>query len=215
MIRSLLGVFAIAVASFTVIAQPAIPQNLESAVVVPVHEIVSMTENEAFCLAEDWTGGFNQSRPNGVVPILEPKFRRLFSKQFFTLFMWIQCGKPRDFRTINTERSYYWDFRYGIPEKSSKGDITNIRVLPPKQIKMDVASVTVLYDWGSKKNLSTRYTLIREDQQWKIDDIALKGYNTEAEEILPGSKSLKTELQAAYKRAEAKYQKDKQTLRQK
>lgn len=80
--------------------------------------------------------------------------------------------------------------------------------LPPKQIKMDVASVTVLYDWGSKKNLSTRYTLIREDQQWKINDIALKRYSTEAEEILPSSKSLKAELQAAYKRAVAACLKD-------
>lgn len=209
MIRSLLGVFAIAVASFTAIAQPALPQNLESAVVEPVHEIVSMPENEIFCLAEDWTGGFNRSRPNGVVPIFEPKFRRLFSKEFFTLFMWIQCGKPRDFRTINKERSYYWDFRYGIPEKSSKDDITNIRVLPPKKVKMNVANVIVLYDWGSKKSLSTRYTLIREDSQWKIDDIALKGYSTEMEEILPGSKSLKVELKAAFKRAEAKYQENR------
>ena len=181
------------------------PESIESAR-TPVQAFQRMPPQEVFCSVENWETG-----ENGVPEILMPKFDKLFGKEMLRLFVWANCRKPKFPHMLETERSFFWDFRYGTPGKSSEGDIVNIRVLPAKQIKDGRARVTVLYDWGTKKNLMTLYTLIREDGQWKIDDIALKGYSTEMEEYLPSSKSLKTELQAAYKRAEEKYLKDQQS----
>ena len=144
-----------------------------------------------------------------------PKIRQFLGGEMLRLFSWIQCGEPPQPSPLKKERSYYWDFRNGLPQAESsysKSRVKNLRVTQGKILSRNRAVIKAIFNFYliEDKEMSTTYTLIREDNKWKIDDIALKGYSTEMEEILPGSKSLKTELQAAYKRAEAKYQKDQQ-----
>ena len=142
-----------------------------------------------------------------------PRIRQFLGGEMLRLFSWIQCGEPPQPSPLKKERSYYWDFRNGLSQTESsysKSRVKNLRVSQGKILSRNRAVIKAIFNFYlvEDKEMSTTYTLIREDNKWKIDDIALKGYSTEAEEILPSSKSLKTELQAAYKRAVAACLKD-------
>lgn len=179
-----------------------------------IYMLKDMPEHEVFCLAEDWSRGITDDLPDGVIPPLESKYRKIISKEFLALFMWAHCVVPENIRPLRTERSFYWDFRYGTQAMGGSNYVENIRIGKPQISKDGKLSVSVLWDDGDIKNTWTRYTLVKENDSWKIDDIALKGYSIDMgtegmEETLPSSKSLKTELQAAYKRAEEKYNREK------
>ena len=66
----------------------------------------------------------------------------------------------------------------------------------------------MLYDFN-RNNTVTVYTLIREDGQWKIDDISPKGDGTEmSESSLYFSDSIKTDMQNNYNAAMERYKKE-------
>lgn len=145
---------------------------------------------------------------------LEEIYEKYFSKEFNKLFMWNKCSEP-DFPPKFSDVLNYsldHDFRFGIPSMGLLGEkivvAKNIRTQAAKQKTADKAIVKVLYGFGSAKNLVATYTLIREEGRWKIDDIALKGYATEVEEVLPGSSSIKTDIQNYYRAAEEHYQRE-------
>ena len=167
-----------------------------------VEEFQKIPEHWPICSDANWEV---DDTPGGVTRGMQ----RYLSTEMMRLFKWIQCDDPQHLNAIAQERNFSWDFRYGTPRgKGALDSIKIIRIQPPKSVAPNRSIVVVNYENGSDKNLWTRYTLIRENGEWKIDDIALKGYSTEMEEILPSSKSLKIELQAAYKRAEAACLKD-------
>lgn len=88
---------------------------------------------------------------------------------------------------------------------------TNIRVQPANFRGPNKAIIKVLYDFGTLKNIVTIYTLIREDGKWKIDDIVPKGdfkEGSDEEPYLQFSKSIKTEMQNNYRKAEMRYQQE-------
>lgn len=145
--------------------------------------------------------------------VILPQITHFLSQELLKFFAWIQCEQPGQPKPLKNDNSYRWDFRYGLSITASndyESHINNLRVQTGQIQANKSIRVKVVFnsDVVGDIPLYTIYTLIRENGEWKIDDIALKGYSTEMEEILPGSKSLKTEFQAAYKRAEAACLKD-------
>ena len=148
-----------------------------------------------FCFHDKW-----DNDTASTMPVMQS----FLSNKMLRLFAWIQCETPSYLRPLDRERSYYWDFRYGTKAQGGSDNVKNIRIQPAQVRSGGRIMIQVLWDDGDIKDTWARYTLIHENGEWKIDDIALKGYKTEMEEFLPSTKSLKTELQATYKRAEAK-----------
>ena len=173
----------------------------------PEYELSLVAEFQT--ISEQWPFCSNTAWERGEAPeIVIPEMRRFLSTEMLRLFVWMQCEEPRPPRPLSADKKYYWDFRYGT---AAMGGLHGVKVLNIYELKPSSQNnkvVIVEYEYGTLKKLWTRYTLIKENGTWKIDDIALKGYETDAEELLPSSKSLKTELQAAYKRAEEKYNRD-------
>ncbi len=160
-----------------------------------VERFQKVPANILFCDHDRW-----DADPELALPIM----RGFLSNEMLHLYSWIQCSEPSYIRPLDKERYFRWDFRYGTQAQGGSDYVKNIRIRPTQAAPGKQVQVQVLWDNGDIKNTWARYTLIREDGQWRIDDIALKGYSSNVEEYLPGTKSLKTELQAAYKRAEAK-----------
>lgn len=166
---------------------------------------------EMFCKDKTW---------GGVEPIkVGAKFKSYLSQKFFKLFLWSQCVEP-DFppRYFELDAPILWEIRYGFTITGLLGEesivVTNVRVQSAKFRGTDTASVKVLYDFGTLKNLPTTYTVNRENGQWKIDDIAPKGDYAESrnedqqDSFLRHSKSIKTEMQRNYRKAEVRYQQE-------
>lgn len=159
--------------------------------------------------------------PGGDGEKVLPEMAHFLSAEMLRLFGWIHCGTP-EYPTPSMRESnkYYWDFRYGLRQSESDSEpsrVRNLRILSPRMGANQNINITTLFNFYSAGNadLVTTYSLVYENGQWKIDDIALKGYVIDMgtmgkEPLLPSSKSLKTELQAAYKRAETKCLQDPQ-----
>ncbi len=168
-----------------------------------------LPHHELFC--KDGTWGDREPLKVGV------KFEHHFSKALYKLFIWSQCGKPSAPPPHYQDLDDYisWDIRFGFPFSPLTGSegvsATNVRVQPAKFRGPDKAVINVLFGLGPPENTITTYTVIREDGKWKIDDIAPQGYTTggaEPEVIWRGSKSVKTEMQNNYRKAEARYQQE-------
>ncbi|SNS42836.1 hypothetical protein SAMN06265795_102659 [Noviherbaspirillum humi] len=131
---------------------------------------------------------------------LFPTYKRYFSKDFLSLFMWVQCLVPEkpempvpahliDKKLVHND--YYLDFRFGTrPEEFD----TVMKFLKIGTAKINGSSVTLVvrykyWTWPSW----TRYSLVKEDGRWKIDDIALNQEDNSMEVLKWGSKSIKTE----------------------
>lgn len=162
---------------------------------------------EMFCQTEVW---------ESVEPIkVGEKFKEYLSQKFYRLFQWSQCVEPEippHYREREFKGVIYWDFRFGFSYSGMTGENSilaeNIRLQKAKLYGTDKATIKVLYDFGTLKNLVTTYTLIREDGHWKIDDIAPKGDYVEEgdqEPFLEHSDSIKTDMQKNYDAAEARY----------
>ena len=143
------------------------------------------------------------------------EFDSFLSKDLLKLFMWEECDVPKT--PPHDESSYSgitWDIRFGISSAAIGEESViaeNIRVQPAKPQAPDKTTVKVLYDFGTLKNLTTTYTLIREDGHWKVDDIAPKGDYVEdgdQEPYLAHSDSIKTDMQNNYRAAEERYQQE-------
>ena len=178
-----------------------------------VGEFHKVPPEHMFCSARAERGF--RWEPGGDPELVLPEITHFFSSELLRLFGWIQCAVPRHPAPLRSESiNYYWDFRYGLSQAESESEsrnTNNLRILTPQKGKVSSITITVLYNYygAGKTDLQTTYILIRENGHWKIDDISLKGFELDMgdegrEWLVAHSKSLKTELQAAYKRAEAK-----------
>jgi hypothetical protein len=149
------------------------------------------------------------------------KFEPYLSKEFYKLFSWSQCGEPKlppGYSGMNN--IFYWDIRFGIENASMTNSVKNIRIQPASYQGSDTAIVKVLFDPlpNDLKNITTIYTLIREDGHWKIDDIAPKGVEpvegedeevtADQQKLLDSSDSIKTDMQNNYRAAAARYKQE-------
>ena len=160
---------------------------------------------ELFCEDSSW-GSSEPTKVGG-------KFLSYLSKEFYKLFLWEVCVEPEIPPHDKSSRSgITYDFRFGFGYSGIQNEqsvITrNVRVQKPKLQGSDKAIVKVLYDFN-RNNTVTVYTLIREDGQWKIDDISPKGDGTEmSESSLYFSDSIKTDMQNNYNAAMERYKKE-------
>jgi len=142
------------------------------------------------------------------------KFTTYLSKEFYKLFLWTQCGEPEIPPRYDgqLDNMFYWDIRFGNDGESSKPKATNIRLNPTKYQGSDKAIIKLIFDLGIYENITTTYTLIREDGHWKIDDIAPKGdpvtKENDGDTVLERSNSIKTDMQKNYNAALAHYNKE-------
>ena len=170
-----------------------------------VGQFNSVPAEHMFCSARGASGQIWER--GGDPERVLPELTKYFSAEMLRLFKWVQCQLPAyPDSTMHGGLDYYWDFRYGLSQTDSSyapSRAEKVRALAPHGQRNTKILVKVLFVYAGHPCEST-YTLIKESGHWKIDDIALKGYSTEVEVFLPDTKSLKTELQAAYKRAEAK-----------
>jgi len=143
------------------------------------------------------------------------KFEPYLSKELYKLFLWSQCRYP------NTPPFYgelhnliFMDVRFGSRQGyGGTYPAANIRTQLVKNQGADKAIVKVMFDPVAfpLKNITTTYTLIREEGHWKIDDIAPKGDFVEEgdqEPFLEHSDSIKTDMQNNYRAAEERYQQE-------
>ena len=146
-----------------------------------------------------------------------------FSKEYLRLFLWSQCFAPEipphySYSERGDEEGFLnYDIRFGTDsywdEDAANSYIENIRVQKAQFTGADKATIKVLYG-NHKPDMYATYTLIREDGQWKIDDIAPQGdydANDEYQEdtALAHSDSTKADMQTSYGKANARYQKEK------
>lgn len=173
-----------------------------------VNEFQKIPHFELFCKNQTW---------GSVEPFqIGAKFNSFLSNEFGKLFMWSQCLQPNlppQYDELNAP--ILWDVRFGFPISGLLGEesviATNVRISSAINQASNKVTVKALYNTGILKNIVTVYKLVREDDSWKIDDIAPKGYTTggaEPEELLRGSKSIKTAMQNNYRKAEARYQQE-------
>ena len=178
-----------------------------------VADFQKLPHHELFCKNATW----GSSEPISV----GSKFKTFYSKEFYKLFLWAQCITP-----LNTpphyqdlDYNFFWDIRFGLPKHgvdNREGTIEAkaIRIQSVKFQGPSKATVKVLFNFGTLKNLPTTYTVIQEDRQWKIDDIApsgdfVEGANEDQQDsLLKHSKSIKTEMKNNYRKAEARYLKE-------
>lgn len=167
-----------------------------------------LPHSEMFCEDETW----GDYEPVNV----GAKFEKFFSKDFYKLFLWSQCRQPRIPPGYRVNAPILFEIRFAFPLVGLGGNKTilaeHIRVSKPILQGPDKATVKILYDFGTLKNLVTTYTLIREDGQWKIDDIAPQGDfekdNDGYEPSLDHSDSIKADMQKNYNAAEARYKQE-------
>ena len=183
--------------------------ELQEADVTSLEQVVSAFQKlphyELFC--EDKTWGSAEPIKVGA------KFEQFLTKEFYRLFLWTECGQPKiPADLVDLEGATTWDIRFGFGYSGVQNEQSviaeNIRVQKARLQGSDKAAVKVLYDFGTLKDNVTTYTVIREDGQWKIDDIAPEGYASEMEELLESSKSIKTDMQNNYRAAEKRYKQE-------
>lgn len=161
------------------------------------------------CVDETW-GGWEALK-------VGTKFETYFSKEMYKLFMWSQCrstSMPPFYGDL--DNLIFWDIRYGIRLSAHGEELNyakNIRVQAVKFDGENKATVDVKFDVKIRnvKNITTTYTLIREDGQWKIDDIAPHGdkpKNPDQEPALEHSDSIKTDMLNNYRAAEERYKQE-------
>lgn len=161
---------------------------------------------EMFCHVED---------EGGAEPLkVGEKFKSYLSKDFYKLFLWSQCVEPEIPPHYVEIHAIYWDIRFGSGHGyGGTYPVANIRIKLAKQ-GIDKAIVKVLFDPVAfpLKNITTTYTLIREDGHWKIDDIAPQGDFRKDDEdydtMLEHSDSIKTDMQNNYNAAAARYEQE-------
>lgn len=194
---------ALMLASQQVVAQAVSPEQL-------VREFQRQTHAEMDCRGSD-----GARKPQ----LVGPKMAGSLSHDFYKVFMRVQCDMRLSLLSNlhDLRVALPWDMRFGFTFGMMGGSelksvlATNIRAKTLRSPTDGKALVKVLYDGLGFKDLTATYTVIREDGQWKIDDIAVKGYTTgggEPEVLVYGSKSIKAEMQATYQRAEAKCMQD-------
>lgn len=157
---------------------------------------------------------------SGAQPVkVGSKFQFFFNKEFYEIFMWAQCAKPNvPPHYMELRDAIDWDVRYGLGQHlfgdKNTPAIKNIRIHPAKYQGTDTATVDVAFDVMTAHTWSvpfTTYTLIREDGQWKINDIAPHGdtpENSEQEPALEHSDSIKTDMLNNYRAAEERYKQE-------
>ena len=183
-----------------------------------VAEFQKLPHYEMFCKDERW---------KGVVPTkFDEEYQSYFSKVFYKLFFWSSCGQPKvPPRYAFMENDFSYDIRFGIPfvggAPSDLGQIVvaeNIKITTIKSNNPAQSTVRVDFTYKGIK-MSTRYTLIKEDGQWKIDDIsprsnfvgAREASDPDGNEIAEysfSSDSIKAEMQKNYNAATARYNKE-------
>lgn len=143
------------------------------------------------------------------------KFENYLSKAFYKLFLWSQCVEPEIPPQNFDNGAISWDFRFGFHDSGGSDKVTNIHLNTTKFQGSDKATIKLLFDIGYLNNITTTYTLIREDGHWKIDDIAPKGdepneYNGDT--ALEHSDSIKADMQTNYNAAMKRYQQEQAKL---
>lgn len=172
-----------------------------------VAEFQKFPHNEMFCLDKSWNAGAKMS-------VIERNLKTYLSKDLYKLFLWSECVEPEvPPHYGGLYNALYFDIRFSIPlsdlRLEKKYLAKDIRVNIIKQNGVDKAVVGVYYNYDGTK-MFTRYTLIQEEGQWKIDDIApqanyVKGSEVESYEH---SDSIKTEMQENYNAAMARYKEE-------
>ena len=206
MINRLLSVILGLLAFVSVIATAASIEFDSSSPEKVVTSFQTLPPYELFC--KDETGDGTQAINVGA------KFESYLSKDFYKLFMWSQCVEPEMppfYAELNNK--YFWDIRFGIENSGLTNRVNNIRIQPAKHQGQNKATVKLLFDPMPQelKNVTTIYTLIREDGHWKIDDIAPKGdyeEGSEGECLLEHSDSIKTDMRNNYRAAEERYKQE-------
>lgn len=205
MIREFIAVIFLFFLSSTLLAE-----NLSTVIEIKRPEKIvgafqKIPHYELFCQDSSW-GGSEPTKVGG-------KFQSYLSKEFYELFLWEVCVEPKIPRTDKSSRSGITDdFRFGFGYSGIQNEQSiiarNIRVQKATLQGSDKAIVKVLYDFN-RNNTVTVYTLIREDGQWKIDDISPKGDGTEmSESTVYFSGSVKTDMQNNYNAAMKRYNKE-------
>ena len=171
---------------------------------------------EMFCKDERW---------RGVVPAkFDDEYQSYFSNGFYKLFFWSACGQPKiPPRYAFMENNFSYDIRFSIPyqdlyRRKTVNFAENIQIKTISNTRTDQSIIGVGFTYDGTK-MSTRYTLIREDGQWKIDDIAPRSTfvgkreasdpdGNEITEYSFSSDSIKAEMQKNYNAAMARYNKE-------
>jgi hypothetical protein len=128
--------------------------------------------------------------------------------------MWTECVEPNTplhYGDIRTDFSY--DVRFSIPysdlllEKTYLAKDIHIRLI--KNQGRDKAIVNVNSNYLGTK-MFTSYTLIRENGQWKIDDIAPQADYVKGSDMdtFDHSDSIKADMQGFYRAAVERYKQE-------
>lgn len=202
--------FFLRLAFCVIVLQPfvAMSDPLEANPIQVVAAFQKISHHEMFCQDETW-GDYEPVRVGA-------SFEKFYTKEFYKLFLWSQCRQPKTPPGYARYAPIHFEIRFGFSYSGLSGEKSiiaeHIRVSKPKLQGPDKASVKVLYDFGTAKNLVTIYTVIREDGQWKIDDIAPHGDfepdNDGYEPLLGHSDSIKSDMQNNYNEAEARYKQE-------
>ena len=194
--------------SFLYVPTVSLGASQETKLSTPVQVVAALQKiphYEIFCEDETW----GSTEPINV----GAKFKSYLSKNFYKLFMWSQCVEPEmpPFY-VDLNNKFLWDIRFGFENGGREDMEDNVRIQSAQYKGADKAIVKVMYDFGTLKNLTTTYTLIREDGHWKIDDIAPKGdFRKDIEDydaVLEHSDSIKTDMQKFYRAAEERYKRE-------
>jgi hypothetical protein len=199
--------------SFLYVPVASLAASQETELATPVQVVAAfqkLPHYEMLCLDNTW---------RNMSPIkIGAELESYLSKNLHKLFMWEECNVPEIPPHDETSRTgITWDIRFGLNEALSYANTFkagNVRVQSATNQGSSKAIVKVLFDPTSYnlKNITTTYTLIREDGHWKIDDIAPKGDFKKGDEdydaVLEHSDSIKTDMQNNYRAAEERYQQE-------
>ena len=161
---------------------------------------------EMFCQDESW---------GNAEPIkIGEKFKVYFSKEFYKLFLWAQCGQPEMPPHYGELYSmFYYDIRFSIHERELELENTYLAkdiLIQRKKINEPYKAILGVHFTYRKTKMFTSYTLIQEDGQWKIDDIAPQAdYVKDSDmDTYDHSDSIKTDMQNNYRAAEDRYKQE-------
>lgn len=193
-------IFILPIASFA--EQPLLNADPTNSPERLVEEFQRIPHEQLFCSIKNWERG-----ENGAPKKLLPEFERYFSASFLKLFAWSQCGIPHELE--NAPIRFNFDYRFGLSQTNANYgnplEVKDVRLLSNMENGDNkIRRIVVTYSWEHKSGFITKYSVIQEMGKWKIDDIALKGFATDEEEILPHISSLKRELQTAYSQAKVR-----------
>jgi hypothetical protein len=170
-----------------------------------VAEFQKLPHEELFCQDKSWIG-------DESIRVSE-KFKKYFSNKFFSLYMWAECYKPSTPPHYSEMDNYFdFDIRYSMPGSDIRLEnvflAKNIQVKKIKNNLANKAFIEVKYSYQTTG--TTNYTLIREDGQWKIDDIAPRSNYVKGsgEEYYGISDSIKADMQKNYNAAMERYNKE-------